>query len=127
MDLQAAELDRTVDFLASLDKPDWEAQTDCPAWDVRRMYLHVLGACEAGARVRESVRQLVKGLLQRRRQGGALEEALSDIQVREREALGPAEVVEQLRAVAPKAVRGRRRVPALVRNTVKIPIDAPVR
>ena len=29
----------------------------CPDWDVREMYLHVLGTCEAGASMRENVHQ----------------------------------------------------------------------
>ena len=36
----------------------WKAPTDCPAWDIRAMYQHVLGACEAGASIRENVHQL---------------------------------------------------------------------
>ena len=59
MHLQAVELERTVAMLRSLSEDAWSAQTDCPSWDVRRMYLHVLGACEAGASIRESVRQFV--------------------------------------------------------------------
>jgi len=43
MQLQAAELERTPELLRSLDAADWAAQTECPEWDVRRMYLHVLG------------------------------------------------------------------------------------
>ena len=36
MRLQAEELDRTPGLLRSLDAASWTAQTDCPAWDVRR-------------------------------------------------------------------------------------------
>lgn len=127
LDLQAGELDRAVALLASLEDADWSAQTDCPDWDVRRMYLHVLGACEAGARMGENLHQLRAGWLRRRRQGGPLEAALSSLQVEEREHLDPARIVAGLRAIAPKTVRGRRRVPAPIRNLVKIPIDGPVR
>ena len=41
MDLLASEFERTNDLLASLDDGDWSAQTECPAWDVRRMYLAI--------------------------------------------------------------------------------------
>lgn len=126
MHLQAQELERTLAMLRSLDQADWSAATDCPAWDVRAMYQHVLGACEAGASMRENVHQLRSARKHRKQQGGPLEAALSAVQVRERADLGPAQIVEQLSAIAPKAVRGRSRVPALVRNHAKLAIDGPV-
>ena len=126
MRLQAVELERAVAMLASLDAEAWAAQTDCPDWDVRSMYLHVLGACEAGASTVEGVRQLAKALRQRRTSGGPLEAALSSVQVRDRSDLTTNDIVSRLRAVAPKTVRGRRRLPAVLRSKVRIPIDGPV-
>jgi hypothetical protein len=110
MDLQACEFERTNAMLASLEDGDWSAQTDCPAWDVRRMYLHVLGASEAGASMLENVKQLRAGHADRKRNGGALEAALSSVQIRQREELSASEIVAQMEAIAPKTVRGRRRV-----------------
>jgi hypothetical protein len=46
--------------------------------------------------------------------------------VSERADLGPAQIVERLAAIAPKTVRGRARIPALVRNHAKMAIDGPV-
>lgn len=126
MQLQGEELDRTLALLASLDEEGWAAPTDCPEWDVRRMYLHVLGACEAGARMRENVHQLRLARARRKRLGGPLEAALSGVQVLEREELGPAEIVARLVAIAPSTVRGRRRTPALVRNHARLAVDGPV-
>jgi uncharacterized protein (TIGR03083 family) len=126
MDLQAREFERTNALLASFDDGDWSAQTDCPAWDVRRMYLHVLGASEAGASMRENVRQLRTARAERKRSGGPLEAALSSVQIRQREQLGAAELVAQMAAIAPKTVRGRRRVPSLVRDHARMAIDGPV-
>ena len=60
MDLQATELQRALTLLESLTASDWSAPTDCPAWDVRRMYLHVLGACEGGASAREQGTRCVR-------------------------------------------------------------------
>jgi Mycothiol maleylpyruvate isomerase N-terminal domain len=54
MRLQAHELERTLRLPRSLDQASWAAATDCPAWDIRAMYQHVLGACEAGASMRET-------------------------------------------------------------------------
>jgi uncharacterized protein (TIGR03083 family) len=125
MQLQSVELDQTLALLRSLDDAEWAAQTDCPAWDVRRMYLHVLGACEAAASIRENLHQMRAAKRHQRSEGGPLEAALSAVQVRERLELGPAEVVERLTAVAPVAVRKRTKLPALLRRA-KMKIDGPV-
>jgi uncharacterized protein (TIGR03083 family) len=126
MRLQARELDRTLALLRSLEDAAWSAQTDCPAWDVRAMYQHVLGACEAGASMRENVHQLRRARSHRKQHGGSLEAALSSLQVSERADLAPAQIVERLAAIAPRTVRGRTRTPELVRNHAKMAIDGPV-
>ena len=126
MRLQAEELERTLVLLRTLDPSEWNARTDCPAWDVRAMYAHVLGACEAGASMRENVHQLRRARSFRKHQGGPLEAALSALQVSERADLTPPQIVERLAAIAPKTIRGRARTPALVRNHAKLAIDGPV-
>jgi uncharacterized protein (TIGR03083 family) len=102
MRLQATELDRTLAVLRELDASDWATQTDCPAWDVRAMYQHVLGACEAGASMRENVHQLRLARAHRKQHGGPLEAGLSNVQVRERADLTGPQIVDRLTAVAPK-------------------------
>jgi uncharacterized protein (TIGR03083 family) len=114
MSLQARELEHTLASLRSLDDIAWSAATDCPAWDVRAMYQHVLGACESGASLRENIHQLRRARSFRKKNGGPLEAALSAVQVHERMDLSPRQIVERLAAVAPKTVRGRKRTPALV-------------
>ena len=126
MRLQARELGRTLALLRSLDERDWTAPTDCPAWDVSAMCQHVLGACEAGASMRENAHQMRLGRAYRKKNGGPLEAALSAVQVRERAGLSPAQVVDRLASVAPRTVRGRTRTPAVVRRHVKIAVDGPV-
>jgi uncharacterized protein (TIGR03083 family) len=126
MRLQATELERTLTLLRSLDDAGWAARTACPDWDVRAMYQHVLGACEAGASIRENAHQLRVAYADRKRQGGPLEAALSGLQVRERADLGPKEIVARLAEVAPRTVRGRTRTPALLRDHAKLAIDGPV-
>jgi uncharacterized protein (TIGR03083 family) len=126
MSLQQDELQCTLQMLRSLDGEAWSTPTDCPAWDIRAMYQHVLGACEAGASMRENVHQLRRGRACRKLHGGPLEAALSEVQVRERADLGPAQVLERLKAVAPKTVRGRSRTPGVVRNHAKMTVDGPV-
>jgi uncharacterized protein (TIGR03083 family) len=126
MRCQAIELGRTLTLLRSLDGTSWTARTDCPAWDIRAMYQHVLGACEAGASLGENIRQLRRARAYRKRHGGPLEAALSAVQVRERADLSPAEIICRLAAVAPRTVRGRTRIPALVRDHARLRVDGPV-
>ncbi len=126
MQLLATELDRTLAVLRELDADDWAMQTDCPAWDVRTMYQHVLGACEAGASMRENLHQLRTARAHRKAYGGPLEAALSAVQVRERAELSGPQIVDRLAAVAPRTVRGRDRIPAFVRNHATLSVDGPV-
>jgi uncharacterized protein (TIGR03083 family) len=125
MSLLAAELDRTIETLEALEDKDWGVQTDCPDWDVRQMYLHVLGACEAGASMRENMHQMRLGRKHRKANGGSLEAGLSNVQVREREELSAAQLLERMAEVAPTTVRKRSKTPKLMRR-MKMKIDGPV-
>jgi hypothetical protein len=87
MRLQTHELECTLASLRSLQSGAWSAPTDCPAWDIRAMYQHVLAACEAGASIRVNLHQLHRARLYRKHHGGPLEAALSAIQVSERSAI----------------------------------------
>ena len=124
-ELQATELDRTLDLLRSLDQDDWTARTACPDWDVREMDLHVLGACEASASMKENAHQMRVARKHRKQHGGPLEAALSNVQVRERREITPAELVARLGEIAPVTVRKRAATPALMRR-MKLAIDGPV-
>jgi len=126
MRLQAEELKRTVMLLRSLDETSWAAATDCPGWDIRAMYQHVLGACEAGASIGENLRQFRRALAYRRQYGGPLEAALSAVQISDRASLTPAQILWRLESVAPKTVHGRARIPSLVRRHATLAIDGPV-
>jgi uncharacterized protein (TIGR03083 family) len=125
LDLFAAELQRNLDLMRSLAPGDWTAQTECPAWDVRRMYLHVLGACESGASFRELAHQMRKALAYQRAHGGPQEAALSATQVAERIDLTPDVLVTRLAAVAPRTVSKRRGLPSLMRRA-SLKVDGPV-
>ena len=126
MRCQALELERTLGLLRSLGAASWTAPTDCPAWDVRAMYQHVLGACEAGASMRQNIHQMRAARAYRKRHGGPLEAALSAVQVRERAGLTPEQIIGRLAAVAPRTVRSRTRMPALMRHHVMLAVDGPV-
>ena len=125
MQLQAVELEKTLALLRSLDEADWSVETECPDWDVRRMYLHVLGACDAAASMRENVHQMLAAKRHQKSDGGPLEAGLSAVQVRERLDLDPDELLGRLTAVAPVTVRKRTKMPSLMRR-MKMKIDGPV-
>ncbi|MCU0259591.1 MAG: maleylpyruvate isomerase N-terminal domain-containing protein [Ilumatobacteraceae bacterium] len=126
MALHEAELAVTLRFLRTLSDDDWGTTVpDCPAWDVRQMYLHVLGACE-GAAMGQMVHQMTAAMRRRRTEGGPLEANLSAVQVADRAHLSPAQLLERLAAVAPRVIRQRRRMPSAVRRGVRMQVDGPV-
>jgi hypothetical protein len=94
-DLFVVEVGRSTDLIGTLTQEEWGMQTDCPDWDVRRMYLHVLGAHQSGASIRELTHQLWAGSRYRRAHGGPPHAALSHVQVAEREHLTPAELTSR--------------------------------
>jgi len=125
MALQRTELERAIDLLRTLDADQWTTQTNCPDWDVRRMWLHVLGACEAGASMRENMHQMRAGMKRRKQLGVTLEAGLSGVQVAERDDLSPDQLLARLEQIAPNTIKGRARTPRPMRS-IKIGIDAPV-
>ena len=123
--LFATELQRNLDLMRTLPDAAWSSQTECPDWDVRRMYLHVLGACESGASTRKLLHQMRTARRYQKRNGGPLEAALSATQVAERIDLTPTELLSRFEAVAPSTVRARTRMPALMRRAT-MKVDGPV-
>ena len=125
MALQATELERAIATLRALEDQQWRARTVCPEWDARQMWLHVLGACEAGASMRENLHQMRAARKRRNDLGVPLEAGLSAVQVAEREHLSSDELVERHELTTPKTVRSRTRTPRVMRS-IRIGIDAPV-
>jgi uncharacterized protein (TIGR03083 family) len=125
MALFATELQRNLELMRGLDEAAWSAQTECPDWDVRRMYLHVLGACESGASTRELLHQMRTARGYQKRNGGPLEAALSATQVAERIDLTPAQLVPRFESIAPVTVRKRTGMPSLMRKAT-MKVDGPV-
>ena len=111
MRLAATEYERFLAQLRLLDDAEWTRPTDCPGWDVRTMASHVLGMAEMAASLREQVHQQRAAA----RAGGGID-ALTGVQVRERVHLTPPKLMDRFAAVAPRAVRGRRRMPGLLRR-----------
>jgi uncharacterized protein (TIGR03083 family) len=120
------EFARFAALAASLTEEEWAVPTDCTAWDVRKVALHVLGSAEAQASVREFTHQLRRGMPLNKEIGSHhWVDGMNELQVRERQHLSNAEVVDQLKAVGPQAVRGRWRTPPPMRY-LPLPFGPPI-
>jgi len=122
MVLAETEFARTVELLRQLRSEEWQRRTVCELWDVQAMAAHVLGMAEAQASFRQFLHDLHAA---RKRTDGPMIDAMNATQVRERAELTSAELVDGLAGVAPRAVRARRRSPALMRWGVRMRQDPP--
>jgi uncharacterized protein (TIGR03083 family) len=121
MGLAQTEFSRMVELLGPLRPEEWRRQTVCGLWDVRAMAGHVLGMAHAQA----SFPQFIHDFRSARKIGGSVIDGINATQVKERSHLTAAQVVDGLASAAPRAVRGRRRTPALMRSLVRMRQDPP--
>lgn len=112
MRLAATEYQRFLDVLRALSPGDWARPTECRGWDVHAMASHALGMVELAASVREQRRQMKLA----HRRGGVLIDALTGLQVDERQQMTPEQIIARFAARAPKAASGRRRTPGFIRR-----------
>jgi uncharacterized protein (TIGR03083 family) len=125
-ELADEEFRRFADLVASLTPEEWATPTDCTAWDVRKLALHVLGSGEAQASVKEFAHQFRRGKpLNKEIDSHHWVDGLNELQIRERDHLTNAELVAQLAAVGPKAVKGRWGTPAPARY-LPLPFGPPI-
>jgi uncharacterized protein (TIGR03083 family) len=124
--LAEEEFVRFAALVESLIAEEWALPTDCTAWDVRKMALHVLGSGEAQASVREFAHQFRRGMpLNKEIDSHHWVDGLNELQIREREHLSNSELVAKLEAVGPKAVKGRWRTPPPMRY-MPLPFGPPI-
>jgi uncharacterized protein (TIGR03083 family) len=110
----ATENERFVSLLAALRPDDWSKRTDCPAWDVRALASHVLGGMEGNVSFPTFIHQFRAG---KKAAGDRPSiDGMTEVQVRERNHLGPAELLAGLADLAPRAARARKRLPGLLRH-----------
>jgi uncharacterized protein (TIGR03083 family) len=120
------EFARFAQLMASLSDDDWSRPTDCAAWDVRKMALHVLGSADAQASVREFLHQLRRGMpINKEIDSHHWVDGLNELQIRERSHLSNDELAARLAAVGPKAVKGRWRTPPPMRY-LPLPFGPPI-
>jgi uncharacterized protein (TIGR03083 family) len=122
MILAAAEFGQTLAVLRALSADDLRQPTVCELWDVRAMVGHMLGMVEAQASMRQFMHDFRAA---NKRDGGAMIDEMTAIQVRERSHLTITQVIERFAAAAPRAVRARRRCPKPVRSLVRMKQEAP--
>jgi uncharacterized protein (TIGR03083 family) len=111
--LARAEYRRMLEFVRTLGDDDWTCPTDCPAWDVRGMLGHLVGAAEGFASPAELFHQYRVGLLLLRRgqvDGHLPVDGANAVQVRDRAGATTAELVARYERAIPRAVRWRRRL-----------------
>jgi len=125
MELAAVEYRRLTELFAALEPDDWGQQTDCPAWTVKDMAGHLLGAAEANASMVENARQMRRGMAAAKRTGRVLADGLSEVQVRKHADLAATDVATRYAATWPKAVKGRARTPGLLRKGFKLMVEVP--
>lgn len=114
--------DRMLELLEQLQPEEWQARTECPAWDVADMVGHLIGAAKGHASTRELVRQQVWAARHRRAHDGNRLDAMNALQVADHAHLTPPERVAALRAIAPAAVEGRMDLPGVLRR-VRVAMD----
>jgi uncharacterized protein (TIGR03083 family) len=124
--LAEEEFARFAELAASLSEQEWAMPTDCIAWDVRKMALHVLGSADSQASVREFVHQMRRGMpLNKQIDSHHWVDGLNELQIRERQHLSNPELVVQLTGVGPRAVKGRWSTPPPMRY-LPIPFGPPI-
>jgi uncharacterized protein (TIGR03083 family) len=110
--LMTTEYQRVVDQLASLNDDEWCAPTCNTAWDVRALAAHMLGMVAMSASVPEQLRQMRAA----RKRGGVFIDALTAFQVQKYDGWSPQQLVAEFARLAPKAVKGRMKMPRLLRG-----------
>jgi uncharacterized protein (TIGR03083 family) len=110
--LAEAELQCFLALVETLGPEDWSQPTACTLWNVQQMLAHQAGAYAGYASWREFFRQFS----QRPGPGQQIVDATNACQVADRAGRTPAELIAELRAVGPKAIAARQRVPRLLRQ-----------
>jgi len=124
--LAEEEFVRFAATVAALTPQEWATDTDCTEWDVRKMALHVLGSGDAQASVREFLHQLRKGMpVNKEIDSHHWVDGLNELQIRERDHLSNEDIVAQLEAIGPQAVKGRWRTPPPMRF-LPLPFGPPI-
>jgi uncharacterized protein (TIGR03083 family) len=114
--LAATEYARCADLLAALSPGQWPASTANTGWTVRDTAGHMLGMVQMMSSLPQLFGQMATSMRAARSDRAPVSiDHLTALQVRRNADLTTAELVRRWRALAPKAVRGRRRLPRFLR------------
>ena len=114
MRLAETECERMLDLVRRLDHSDWSRPTDCTEWSVKDIVIHQLGEAAAVGSIREMVHQMRAARLLPKTL--ARVDRLNAVHVRERRYLSPEQLLQLLPQAFRRALRARRRAPALIRK-----------
>jgi uncharacterized protein (TIGR03083 family) len=103
-----------LDLVRRLDVADWTRPTDCAGWTVRDVVAHLCGLVEESVRLRVMVRHIRTA--RHRYPASNLLDGTNAVQLDDRRGAAPARLCAEFARLAPRAVRARKRTPALIRR-----------
>lgn len=115
MELAETAYRRFLVLVRTFSDEDWTRQTDCALWDARALTAHVAGAARGCASVREMMRQQKVAERRAKENGTDSIDEWTGLHVEERKDLSGDHLVAELDAAFPLALKGRKRLPAIVR------------
>lgn len=115
VELASTETSRVLELAAGLSAENWAAATNCPGWTVKDTFAHLLGMWKLHADPDERTRQQTAAAAAAQASGRLRIDELTALQVADHASLPVAELLAQLREVAPKALAARAALPAAVR------------
>ena len=118
--LAETENGRMLDLVRQLEGADWNQPTDCTEWSVKEIVVHQLGEAAAIGSIREMVHQMRAA--RRLPKTLARVDRLNAVHVGERRHLTIDQLPDLLAPALHRALRARRRAPALLRK-VKFSAD----
>jgi uncharacterized protein (TIGR03083 family) len=115
MRLAAAEYARCADLMARLESQQWSAPTANTGWDVRDTAGHMLGMVQMMSSLPQLFGQMSTSMRQAKKAKAPVSiDFLTALQVQRNAGLTTADLIKRWRELAPKAVRGRSRMPGFL-------------
>jgi uncharacterized protein (TIGR03083 family) len=114
MRLAEDEYERLLELVRGLEDADWSRPTDCTEWSVKDIVVHQLGEAAALGSIREMLHQMRAA--RRLPKTMARVDRLNAVHVNERRHLSTHHLTELLAPALRRALRARRRAPALIRK-----------